>query len=231
MMRVMYNEIIDSLYEIKTERPSCTSYLILDEQKNILIDPGLYQKYDILKENIEKIGIKVEDIDIVLNTHEHYDYFGANKYFQNSAIIMAYKLASTKIVNADKEIINCRCNDEKPEGFQIHVGLENNNTIEIGDWTLSVIHTPGHTSGSVCYYEENKKILFTGDTIYAKGTISDLSYSGNYGSYIKSLNTINSLKVDKMLAGHGTISTDVEHDINQAIENAKKRYENTLNQY
>lgn len=39
----MYEKIRDSLYEIKTERPSCTSYLILDEQKNILIDPGLYQ--------------------------------------------------------------------------------------------------------------------------------------------------------------------------------------------
>ena len=107
----MYEKIRDSLYEIKTERPSCTSYLILDEQKNILIDPGLYQKFDMLKENIEEIGIKIEDIDIVLNTHEHYDYFGANKYFQNTAIIMAYKLASTKIINADNEIINCRCNN------------------------------------------------------------------------------------------------------------------------
>ena len=47
----MYEKIRDSLYEIKTERPSCTSYLILDEQKNILIDPGLYQKFDMLKEN------------------------------------------------------------------------------------------------------------------------------------------------------------------------------------
>lgn len=230
-MRIMYNEITDSLYKIKTERPSCTSYLILDKQKNILIDPGLPQKYGILKENIEETGIEVEDIDIVLNTHEHYDYFGADKYFQNTAIIMAYKLASTKIINADKEIINCRCNNKKPEGFHIHVGLENNNTIKLDNWKLRVIYTPGHTSGSVCYYEENKKILFTGDTIYAKGTISDLSYSGNYGSYINSLNTINSLKVNKILAGHGSISTNVEEDINRAIENARKRYEHTLNHY
>ena len=221
----MYEKIRDSLYEIKTERPSCTSYLILDEQKNILIDPGLYQKFDMLKENIEEIGIKIEDIDIVLNTHEHYDYFGANKYFQNTAIIMAYKLASTKIINADNEIINCRCNNENPDGFQIHVGLENNKVIEVGNWTLKVLYTPGHTSGSVCYYEEEKRILFTGDTVYAKGTISDLSYSGNYGSYIKSLNTLNSLKVDTMLPGHGAISTDVEEDLNKAILNATRRYE------
>ena len=88
-----------------------------------------------------------------------------------------------------------------------------------------VLYTPGHTSGSVCYYEEEKRILFTGDTVYAKGTISDLSYSGNYGSYIKSLNTLNSLKVDTMLPGHGAISTDVEEDLNKAILNATRRYE------
>ncbi|MBE6494709.1 MAG: MBL fold metallo-hydrolase, partial [Methanosphaera stadtmanae] len=35
----MYEKIKDSFYKIKTERPSCTSYLILDDQKNILIDP------------------------------------------------------------------------------------------------------------------------------------------------------------------------------------------------
>lgn len=224
----MYNKINDSLYEIKTERPSCTSYLLLDEQKNILIDPGLYSKYDILKETIEDIGIRAEDIEIVLNTHEHYDYMGANKYFQNTSVIMAYKLASTKIINADSELKKCRGNDNEPKQIQIHVGLEHNNTIEVNNWVLRVLHTPGHTSGSVCFYEENKRILFTGDTVYAKGTISDVSYSGDYGTYIKSLKMLNSLKVDLLLAGHGNRSTDVETDLNQAIENATKRYKNSL---
>ena len=67
----MYEKIRDSLYEIKTERPSCTSYLILDEQKNILIDPGLYQKFDMLKENI-RLSLCVNRIKKLIQKKYHY---------------------------------------------------------------------------------------------------------------------------------------------------------------
>ena len=105
-MFLCMKKIKDSLYKIKTERPSCTSFIsFLDDQKNILIDPGLCQKFYLLEENLEEIGVKVEDIDIVLNTHEHGDHIGANKYFQNTAIIMAHRYAATKIIYSDAEVL------------------------------------------------------------------------------------------------------------------------------
>lgn len=230
-MSLMYEKIKDSLYKIKTERPSCTSYLILDNQRNILIDPGLYQKYDILKENLEEIGIKPEDIDIILNTHEHSDHIGANKHFQNHCTIMAHRYAASKIIYADDEVLHCRGHGHDPTGYNVHIWLENNNVIELDDWFLRTVYTPGHTSGAVCFYEPRKKILFSGDTVFAKGTISDISDSGSYGEYINSLSLLNTFKIDMILPGHGSPTTNVDHDIKEAITNARKRHERYLKSY
>jgi glyoxylase-like metal-dependent hydrolase (beta-lactamase superfamily II) len=102
------------------------------------------------------------------------------------------------------------------------------NVIDMGDWFLKIFHTPGHTSGSICIYEPRKKILISGDTVFAKGTISDISSSGSYGEYINSLARLNTMKIDLLLPGHGSISKNVENDIKKAIDNAKMRHEEFL---
>ncbi|MDO5852004.1 MAG: MBL fold metallo-hydrolase [Methanobacteriaceae archaeon] len=225
----MYEKIKDSLYKIKTERPSCTSYLIIDQQKILLIDPGLYQKYPILKKELNNIGIKPEDIDMVINTHEHADHMGANKYFQNTATIMTHRYAATKIIYADEEVLHCRGHGHDPRGYNVHLWLENNNVLELDDWFLKILYTPGHTSGSLCVYEPRKRILFSGDTVFSKGTISKISDSGSYGEYINSLSRLNTLKINQLLPGHGSVSNDVEEDIQKALINAKSRHEEFLN--
>ena len=67
----MYSMILPGLYRIDTGRPSCLSYLVKTVDRNILIDPGIADHTNLLSEDLEKIGVKVRDIDIVINTHEH----------------------------------------------------------------------------------------------------------------------------------------------------------------
>ena len=71
----MYEEIIPNLYILKTKKPSCNSYLILGEQKKILIDSGINEHFKYLKKDIEKIGLKLDDLSMVINTHEHVVYY------------------------------------------------------------------------------------------------------------------------------------------------------------
>jgi glyoxylase-like metal-dependent hydrolase (beta-lactamase superfamily II) len=92
------------------------------------------------------------------------------------------------------------------------------------DWFLKILHTPGHTSGSICIYEPRQKVLISGDTVFAKGTISNISSSGSYGEYINSLARLNTMKIDLLLPGHGMISNNVEYDIQKAITNAKEKH-------
>lgn len=227
----MYKKIKDSFYKIKTERPSCTSYLILDDQKNVLIDPGLYQKFHLLKEDLDNLGVKVEDIDIIIDTHEHGDHIGANKYFQKTATIMAHRYAATKIIYSDLEVLRGRGKEHDPRGYEVHVWLENNNIIQLNDKILKIIYTPGHTSGSICVYETKQKLLFTGDTLFSKGTISAISNSGSYGEYINSLRILKTYKINTILPGHGSMSNNVDMDIDTGIKNAQKRHESYLENY
>jgi glyoxylase-like metal-dependent hydrolase (beta-lactamase superfamily II) len=87
---------------------------------------------------------------------------------------------------------------------------------------LGVIHTPGHTSGSICIYEFNTKVLFSGDTVFAGGTLSYIAESGSVGDYIDSMMRLEARKITEIYPGHGAISKNPEQDLSQAILNAKK---------
>jgi hydroxyacylglutathione hydrolase len=224
----MYDEIMPNLYIIKTGKPSCHSYLILGTKMNVLIDSGINQNFGILKEDLKEIGIEVNDLNLVVNTHEHVDHFGANLFLQKKVPIVTHRYAATKIVSADDEVLLCRAHGHDPKGYHVHIWLENMNVIDMGDWFLKIFHTPGHTSGSICIYEPRKRILVSGDTVFARGTISDISSSGSYGEYINSLARLNTMKIDLLLPGHGTVSRNVEEDIEKAIDNAKKKHEEFL---
>ncbi len=221
----MYEEIIPNLYLLKTQKPSCNSYLILGNKLKILIDSGISQHFNSLKKDMEKIGMDVNGLNMVINTHEHVDHFGANRFLQETVPILAHRYAATKIVSADDEVLLCRAHGEDPTDYQVNLWLENLNVIDLGDWFLKILHTPGHTSGSLCIYEPRRKVLISGDTVFARGTISDISSSGSHGEYINSLARLNTMKIDMLLPGHGAISVNVEDDIEKAIKNANKKHQ------
>ncbi len=224
----MYSEIMPELYRINTGKPSCSSYLVTTEDRSVLIDPGIIDHVDILLKDIREIGVEPEDIDMVINTHEHVDHIGANKYFQKHSLIAADRFAATKIISADDEVLKCRALGHDVRGYKVNLWLMNINAITVGDWFLKVLHTPGHTSGSICIFEPYKRILFSGDTVFTKGTISDISTSGSYGEYINSLARLNTMKINMILPGHGKISENAETDILRAIENATIKHEQFL---
>lgn len=195
----------------------------------VLIDSGISQHFNFLTKDLKDIGVDTRSLNMIINTHEHVDHFGANRYLQERIPILAHRYAATKIVSADDEVMLCRAHGEDPTGYQVNMWLENLNVLDLGDWFLKVLHTPGHTSGSLCIYEPRRKVLISGDTVFARGTISDISSSGSYGEYINSLARLNTMKIDLLLPGHGAISVDVEEDIEKAIENARRKHEHFLN--
>ena len=224
----MHTEIIPELYRIETGELSASSYLVKTNDKNVLIDTGIADDFDMLLSEINEIGLELKDINIVINTHEHVDHIGANKYFQKQSIIATHRFAATKIISSDDEVLMCRVLGHDVQGYKVDLWLMNINAITVGNWFLKVLHTPGHTSGSICIYEPYKRLLFSGDTVFSDGTISQISTSGSYGEYINSLARLNTFKIDMLLPAHGRISHNVESDIIKAINNAKKKHEEYL---
>jgi glyoxylase-like metal-dependent hydrolase (beta-lactamase superfamily II) len=164
--------------------------------------------------------MKVRDIDIVVNTHEHFDHIGANRYFQDHTIIAAHRFAANKMAFDDKFVTLYKSGDANDISLHVHLWLESRSRLDLGNFTFDVIHTPGHTSGSICIYEPVRRILFTGDTLFAGGVLPVIAESGSIGDYINSLKSLQTRMISEVYPGHGEVSTDPLDDIHSAVENA-----------
>ncbi len=221
-MRTKPEEIQQGIYLLRGEGKGSHNYLIRASYRNVLIDSGLDQNFLCLQEQLLSLGLKVRDIDLVINTHEHLDHIGANRYFQESSFIAAHRFAATKITLEDHYVTLYRSGDRNEVPLRVHLWLENRSLFDLGSHTLEVIHTPGHTSGSICIYEFKTKVLFSGDTVFAGGTLSYIAESGSVGDYINSITRLEARKILKIFPGHGDISQHPEENLSRAIINAKK---------
>lgn len=121
-------------------------YLLISNNEFGIIDPG-DEAERILKE-IRKIKAEPK---YIINTHCHSDHISANEKIKKETG------AQILIHEAEKDFIN----------FEADKFLKNKDKIRIGGSVLKVLHTPGHTKGSICLVGE--KFIFTGDTLFKHG--------------------------------------------------------------
>ncbi len=169
---------------------------ILEGDKTALIDTGTHQNYR-LYDYIDENDL---EIDFIINTHCHYDHIGGNKFFQIP--IYAHEYDYLDIQNFSEKTL-FRIFSKDFDSFSNVNSLKENDEIDLGQYLLKIIHTPGHTSGSICLLEENKSYLFSGDTVF-KGSVGryDLP-SGNLEELKESLKKLCKIKVKEVFPGHG----------------------------
>ncbi len=214
-------ELQPDIFRIKGHGTSSHSYIIKGDCANLLIDSGVDANFSALQQSLLKLGLKIRDIGIVINTHEHFDHIGANRYFQDHALIAAHRFAATKMIFDDRYVTLYKSADLNEIPMKVHLWLESKSRFDLGNYSLNVIHTPGHTSGSICIYEPVRKLLFTGDTVFAGGTLSYIAESGSVGDYINSILSLSTRKILEIYPGHGEISTNPNEDMEKAVQNAK----------
>ncbi len=195
----------------------CKVYLLRGRKKNLLIDTGLPSDAPLLARQLGDLGLSFADIHIVLLTHEHMDHIGGLPSFPPSTVVCAHALASNKIGLQDEFVLMNRVFGHSVDDFHISVHLQNGTVVDAGGLVLQTLHAPGHCSGAVCFYEPGSRLLFTGDTIFAGGTLGGIFPSGNISDYIGTLQQLSGLKVRELLPGHGAVSADPAGDFERAI--------------
>lgn len=167
-------KIIDNLYKIEGNGICSICYVLYDNNKTLLIDSG----------NGTLKFLFTPDLSIL--THNHTDH--------------------TKGVRKEWNKVLMHKNDINKNNEYSHVPNQTKkidfNELKWGNFNLKLIETPGHTAGSICLYETNNKILFSGDTIFHNGYVGRTDLGGNERELAHSLNKLKKIDYKLLCPGH-----------------------------
>lgn len=191
-------------------------YLLLGTKQAVLIDTGLGIS------NIKNITDRLTDLPIfVLTSHVHWDHIGGHKYFKEFAVHeKEVKWVSEKfpiplqVVKQNLTVKPCAFpSDFCLDDYDLFRGtpttiLQDSDVVDLGNRTLQVIHTPGHSPGHCCFYESDREWLYSGDLLY-KGCLDAFYPTTDPLLFIRSVEKIQTLRLKKLLPAHHQLNIPV----------------------
>ncbi len=208
---------------------------LLKGNETVLVDAGPHHDValDRLEKGLRRRGVAIEDLDIVLITHGHVDHYGQagriaaasgaevwvhsldrdtvadfsrtyderREFYKERFLKTGIALETLKLLGGYFDYIKGLAR-EAP----IHRTFEGGEVLDLAGWDFEVIHTPGHSAGSVCLQHDTT--LLAGDTVL-KHITPNAAFGGADGEsvgmadYLRSLDTLEGRDVRKVYTGHG----------------------------
>ena len=182
------------------------TYVLVDEEgKVLLIDPACFyeQEKQLLYQTISRLHQPDQPLTIVA-THGHLDHLWGAKW--------ATETWHTPVLMHEADIPMAQAMQQQYDLFGVGLKAERFEIEEFrgqnSDFRFQIIHTPGHTQGSVCLYFPEERKLFSGDTLFRCGYGRTDLPGGNYGQLISSLEQLMTLPPEtEVFPGHGESTT------------------------
>jgi len=185
-----------------------TYVLYNDENECCIIDPGCYfkEEKDELRDFIEKMRLKPV---LLLNTHCHLDHVFGNKFVHETWDLLLHIHPKEKPVldYAPATGLMWQMPVDNYEGELIFI--KEGETIRLGGDELKILFTPGHSPGSVCFYDEKDGFVIGGDVLF-NGSIGRTDLPGaDFNTLYHSIQTQLYILPDetKVYPGHGPMTT------------------------
>lgn len=200
---------------LTTSQYNANSYLI---NGKILIDTSVDTNRLI---NLIEEKIPIEQLKLIILTHCHFDHTAAVPEIvkRSGAKIGIHKIDAPFIRDTHRSVAYL-FGKHAPDIYPDEIYEEGDIIVLDEQEALQVIHTPGHTEGSICIYEPNSKILFSGDTIFSAGGVGRTDFEGGSAKQLtESIEKIAELDVETLYPGHGpTTRENTNHYIQLSLQ-------------
>ncbi len=198
-------------------------YLVSDK-RHVLIDAGTGSNGRYIRRAIEQ-SVSLEEIDAIVLTHEHFDHCGGVAQLRERCNAEVYMHEDGAAVVEEGRNWSADWFGASQEPTTVDRKLQDGDVIDVGGAALQVLHTPGHSPGSICLYEATSASLFSGDLIFAHGGIGRTDFKG--GSRPTLAQSIHSLDlpVTDLYPGHGPY---VEREGQRHVEMAARSVQQWL---
>lgn len=187
-----------------------TSFLITTSKGHILLDSGLPETVPQIKQNVARLGFKMSDIKILLNSHAHYDHAGG------LAELKALTGAKLMVTTPDAELLARGGKDDFTWGDQYAFKavktdrlLKDGDEVKLGEVTMIARLTPGHTKGSTTWTMKAKEGDKQYDIVFASSVsapgytlVGNAKYPQIAEDYARSFQILKSLPCDVFLGPH-----------------------------
>lgn len=203
-----------------------TSFLITTPKGHILLDSGFEETVPLIRESVKKLGFRLEDVKVLLNSHAHYDHAGG--------LATLKELTGAKLVSSEKDAaLLARGGKGDPalgdtflfKPVQADRIVKDGETVMLGGSTLTARLTPGHTPGCTSWTMQvedagkRRNVVFVcSATILPGVTLTDNPKYPEVGSdFAHTFKVLRSLPCDIFLAAHGSF-----FDLSEKIERLRK---------
>jgi glyoxylase-like metal-dependent hydrolase (beta-lactamase superfamily II) len=168
----------------------------------LVVDCGTGFLFSDVRKSIES-KYEVYKIKQIVNTHGHFDHIGGTKKFRDwlKADVCAHANDRQMFESGSSNLAEFF--NEVPRIVTIDRFLRDGSTVKTTNFSFTVVHTPGHTPGSICLYEPEKRILISGDTLFDDSIGRFDLPGGDKDKMFASLNKLLDCNIQYLLPGHG----------------------------
>ncbi len=222
--------VVEGVYHIVAREsiiPDSNIFLVRKGERFSIFDAGISHYYRDTVAAIEELGLALSGLDKVILTHTHLDHSGSVPHFledAKDAELWVSRVEGEYLEQGNDTIVLGSMWGQRLPPLSVARKLEEGDVIKVGDLTFQVLLTPGHSIGSLCFFEPSQGILISGDVVFRHGSFGRVDFpTGNATQLKESIARLTELPVQILLPGHmGIAKENPQREIKLSLQFARQ---------